>query len=755
MSKFLITILLMACQYAYGQKLMGLVVEKNTQGADEPLAGASVFWLGTTIGTTTGANGIFMIERVGNHQKLVVSYVGFKSDTVDVTNQTSVKIYLVSEQVLEEITVQGWRPASGLDQARNINTVIMSEKELFKAACCNLSESFETNPSVDVAFTDAITGTRQIQMLGLAGPNTLISIENMPGVRGLAASQGIQFIPGTWINSIQVTKGVGSVVNGYESIAGQINVELKKPEESEKFYLNGYVNQAARAELNLNYTVHTGPKWATTFLIHGSARPMEMDSNEDSFLDFPVGSQLNFINRWVYNNGKGLLGQIGIKLLGDNKLGGQTGFHPPHDKFTTNRYGFEINTKRYELWGKLGYQFPGKPYKSIGLQVSGTAHDHESYYGFTEHFANQNSFYANLIYQSIVSNTAHKFKAGLSFLYDDVEENLANPIVGVNYDGLPAPGMAFKRAEIVPGAFAEYNYDNQNKFSLIAGVRVDQHNLFGTFFTPRLHIRYNLTDLTTLRASAGKGIRVANILAENTGIMVSSRQFVFTGLQSAYGYGFKPDEAWNYGVNLSQDFTIDYRSGSLTVDYFFTDFQNQVVLDYDFSARQARFFGLTGRSFSHSMQVQVDYELIRRFDLRLAYRWLDVQTDYTEARLARPLISKHRAFINLAYETKSKWKFDYTVQWLGPQRIPDTSENPSEYQLSSYSTDYFLMNAQVTKDFNDRWSVYLGVENLNNFTLANPIVAADQPFSPYFDSSMVWGPIFGRMAYAGFRYRIK
>lgn len=748
-------VLAMVCQVVIAQKLMGLVVEKNDKGVDEPLAGANVFWAGTAIGTTTGANGIFVIERAEGHQQLVVSYVGYKSDTLTVTDQTSVKIYLVADNVLDEVTVKGWRPASGLDQARNINTVIMSEKELFKAACCNLSESFETNPSVDVAFTDAITGTRQIQMLGLAGPNTMISIENMPGFRGLASSQGIQFIPGTWINSIQVTKGVGSVVNGYESIAGQINVELKKPEESEKFYLNGYVNQSARSELNLNYTIHTGKKWATTFLLHGSARPLEMDSNDDSFLDFPKGSQLNFINRWVYNNNMGLLGQIGIKTLVDKKLGGQTGYRPGQDKFTTNRYGFEITTHRYELWGKLGYQFPGKPYKSMGLQVSGSLHNHNSYYGFTEHDAEQNSFYANLIYQSIISNTAHKVKAGISFLYDEVQDNLANPINLINYDGLITPGLAFSRTERVPGAFVEYNYDNLKKFSVIAGMRVDHHNLFGLFFTPRIHARYNLTELTTLRASAGKGMRVANILAENTGVMVSSRQFVFTGLQSSNAYGYKPDVAWNYGINLSQDFTIDYRSGTLTVDYFYTDFRNQAVLDYDFSARQARFFGLTGKSFSHSLQVQVDYELLRRFDLRMAYRWLDVQTDYTEARLARPLISNHRAFVNLAYETKNKWKFDYTVQWLGAQRIPDTSENPPPYQVATRSSGYFLMNAQVTKDFFDRWSAYVGMENLNNFTLSNPILAAGDPFSPYFDSSLVWGPIFGRMVYAGFRYRIK
>lgn len=745
---------LLSAYSVQAQQLLGLVVELNDRGVEEPIPGANVIWLGTSVATTTGDNGVFMINRMAGADKLVISFVGYRPDTVTITDQKNVKVTLVSNQVLEEVTIQGWRSSTRMDVTNPINTSVMTEKELFKAACCNLSESFETNPSVDVAFTDAITGTRQIQMLGLSGPNTLISIENMPGVRGLSASQGIQFIPGTWINSIQVTKGTGSVINGYESIAGQINVEMKKPQESEKLYLNGYVNQSARSELNFNYTVHTGEKWATTILLHGSTRPLEMDENDDSFLDFPTGSQVNVINRWVYNSGNGWLGQVGVKILSDDKQGGQLNFNPAEDKFTTNRYGFEINTKRYEWWGKLGYQFKDKPYQSVGLQLSALTHDHESYYGFNVHNANEKSAYANLIYQSIIGNTSHKFKTGVSFLYDDYNESLAVEN-GISLDGLAVDRVSFDRAEVVPGAFFEYSYDDLQKFSLIAGVRVDQHNLFGTIFTPRLHVKYDLTPTTSIRASAGKGTRVANIIAENTGVLASSRSFVFSNLTSSKGYGFRPDEAWNYGLSLSQDFTLDYRAGSVQVDYFFTDFKNQVVLDMDNTAREARFFGLTGKSYSHSLQFQVDYELIRRFDLRLAYRWLKVETDYTEGLLARPLIPQHRAFMNLAYETKSAWKFDYTIQWIGRQRLPDTSQNLSENQRGNWSDDYLLMNAQITKDLGTKWSVYLGVENLGDFKLKHPIVAASDPFGSQFDTSMVWGPIFGRMAYAGFRFRIK
>ena len=339
--------------------------------------------------------------------------------------------------------------------------------------------------------------------------------------------------------------------------------------------------------------------------------------------------------------------------------------------------------------------------------------------------------------------------------YDERLVSAVNLIRTIGPAGERSSGIAnFDRVESVPGAFSEYTYNHLDRVAVIAGIRIDHHNLFGMIVTPRVHTRFDMGETSTLRLSAGKGTRIANILTENTGVLASSRRLVFSNLQSEHVYGFKPDVAWNYGLNFSQDFNLDYRPGSITVDYFFTDFQNQTVLDLDQSTREANFYGLEGKSFSHSVQFQVDYQLMRRFDLRMAYRWLDVRTDYRRGLLMRPLIPGHRAFVNLAYETRNKWKFDYTVQWLGDQRIPDTSSNPPGYQLNAYASDYIMMNAQITKDFKKNLSFYLGVENLGNYQLNDPIVAADEPFSEYFDTSMVWGPIFGTMAYAGFRYKL-
>ncbi|MCX8489505.1 MAG: TonB-dependent receptor, partial [Cyclobacteriaceae bacterium] len=381
------------------------------------------------------------------------------------------------------------------------------------------------------------------------------------------------------------------------------------------------------------------------------------------------------------------------------------GYSTERDKFTTNRYGLEINTERLEVVGKLGYQFPTKPYKSFGLQVSALRHTHDSYFGFNVHNANEQSSYANLIYQSIISNTSHKFKTGLSFLYDRYIETLGtNSNINQN---------DFSRTEQVNGAFFEYSYDDLKKISVVAGLRADYHNLFGIYWTPRLHAKYNLTEATTLRASFGRGWRLANIIAENSAFLASSRSVVPSNRQTNNAYGFRPDDAWNYGLTLQQDFTLDYRPGSISVDYFFTDFANQVVMDWDKNAQQINFFGLNGKSFSHSIQVQVDYQLARRLDVRIAYRWLDVQTDYLDGRLQRPMVPRDRAFVNLAYKTKNNWSFDWTLNRIGVQRLPDMETNPIIHQLPSQSEPYYLMNAQVTKDFGDRWSVYVGGENLN------------------------------------------
>ncbi|HVX52291.1 MAG TPA: TonB-dependent receptor [Chitinophagaceae bacterium] len=721
--------------------IKGVVVSLDAKGKFVPMHGASVYWLGSKRGIETDSMGVFNIAENGLGSRLVISYTGFTSDTVAIEDNRLLKVILASGGQLKDVTVYSGKKSYYASALTPVRTQMIGEKELYKAACCNLSESFETNPSVDVSFNDAVTGSKQIQLLGLSGIYTQLTVENMPGPRGIATSNGLSFIPGSWIESIQLTKGTGSVANGYESIAGQINIEEKKAVPGDRLFLNAYVNDMGKTDLNVVTTQKINSKWSTALLMHDDfLNNKKIDNNNDGFRDLPSGNQFTIFNRWQYNSSNGLMGQIGIRVLTDNKTGGQVDFNPATDKFTTTHYGIGLATERYEAFAKLGYVFTAKKYKSIGLQVAAFSHNQNDYFGLTAYDAKQQNVYANLIYQSIIGNTNHKFRTGLSFLYDHYDETFS----AANYT----------RKELVPGAFFEYTWDASTKFNMVAGIRADHNSLFGYFVTPRLNARYQPHKNTTIRISAGRGERTANIFSENTGWFVSSRAVTITPNAKGGAYGLQPEIAWNEGISIDQKFRLFNREGSVTADFFRTDFVNQVVVDVDKSATQLNFYNLQGKSYSNSIQAEINYSILKNIDVRLAYRLYDVKATYHGELLQRPLVAKQRAFTSLHYETASKWKFDYTVQLVGQKRLPYSGDAPAAYQWQSYSPSYVVMDAQVSKTVK-QLELYAGVEDLNNYHQQQLIVDAANPFGHNFDASIVWGPVYGRMFYAGLRFRIK
>lgn len=651
-----------------------------------------------------------------------------------------------SQDTLKEIKVQSTQKSLQKSLKLTANTTLLSSKELLKAACCNLAESFETNPSIDVNFSDALTGTKQIKMLGLTSPYLMITEENIPSVRGASQAYGLSFTPGTWVESIQITKGAGSVVNGYESISGQINTELIKPIKDMPFFLNAYGSSDSRFELNTDFNRKISDKWATSLFLHGNTRVSKNDMNNDGFLDNPLAKQINILNRWQYTNAqKGLVSFINFRYMNDKKQTGELNFDSNRDKLTTNYWGSEINTERIDISTKIGYVFPDMPFQSIGFQNAFNSHNQESYFGLNQYNIKQQSYYSNLIFNSIIENTMHKFSTGLNFTYDKYEEfvNVAD----------------YSRADNSVGAFFEYTYDNSDNFSVILGGRVDNHNRLGTFFTPRLHVRYNPWEKGVLRFSAGRGKRSANIFAENQQLFASSRTF---GILNTNGkiYGLNPEIAWNYGFSFSQGFKLFNRSGDVGFDFYRTDFQNQVIVDLYQSPQQVLFYNLNGKSFANSLQVEFNYELLRYFHLRTAYKYYDIQTDFLSGSQERPLQAKHRFFGNLAYETRitdkgKQWKFDYTLNWLGKQRLPNTASNPTIDRLSEYSPSFSVMNMQVTRVFSSIFEVYFGGENIGNYKQQKAILGSDNPFGTSFDTSIIYAPIFGQMYYAGLRFKLK
>lgn len=692
-----------------------------------PLPGAIVMWEKSSIGTSTDTAGKFMLAWPDSFPAtLIVRSVGFKTKGLLFTgkNPTYIKVNLNSSDTLTAFTVIERRKASEFSSIDPHNVELIGEKGLRKAACCNLSESFETNPTVDASISDAVSGAKKIQLLGLDGVYSQILFENLPLIRGLSSSYGLAFVPGTWVKGILITKGTGSVVNGYESIAGQLNIDLLKPEEgADKYLVNLYANQQGRFEANFHVNRMLNAKWGTTLLTHASTQQMARDQNHDGFLDMPLFTQYNALSRWNWMGKKYAEGNFGFRFVYDDRQGGQTAFDKKTDYGTATHYGIGIRNRQAEFFNKTGFVFDS-PGRSLGTMFSARWHDEKMFFGLKNYDGKQASIYANVIWQDIIGNSNHMYKTGMSFVYDHYDETYNDEL--------------YHREEIVPGAFAEYTGHLGSRFTMVAGIRADLHNVAGLQVTPRLHLKYDLGEKTFLRLSGGSGFRTANIFPENSAVFASSKLLVIESK-------LLPEKAWNYGGSIQHGMHLFHREATLVVDFFRTDFINQVVVDREEDG-VLKFYNLDGVSFANSFQADLVLEPIERFDVRLAYKYYDVQTTYSGVLKEKPLTPKHRAFINLAYALPyDKWTFDFTTKWIGATRLPGNA--------GEYSKPYFLLSTNISRKF-PKFELYGGAENLLNFRQPQPIIAADQPFGPDFDASRIYAPTDGLTVYAGLRFKI-
>lgn len=738
----LITLLLMAfATGAFAQGFIeGTVYEQNEKGEKEPLPGVNVYWKIVNEGVVTDANGHYKIplhERIGC---LVFSCISYENDTIHhLVEPMHYDHVFNTVHMLNEVEIKAREKASYINPITPMAVQSITSESLKRAACCTLAGSFENNASVDVEYSDAVTGAKQIQLLGLSGIYTQMMTEIIPNFRGLASTFGLSYVPGTWMNGIQVSKGTSSVRNGYESITGQINVDYKEPlkDKSEKVFFNLYANSMLMTDFNFNGRVNVGKTDGIMLFGHVSHNHMKMDGNGDTFLDDPMTTQYNVFLRYNHPHVGRFGCKVGLKALKETRLGGQMDFDPNH-RFDAgyNLYGIGINTERYEAFAKGGYHFDRKD-TSLGTQHQVTYHKVDSYYGLTDYNANQLSYYGNLLFDSYLFNDHHTYSVGASYTYDKYDEHLND--------------STFQRIEHVPGAFAEYVFNDEHHWSVIAGFRADYNSYYQRMlYTPRLHVRFMTHDELTLRASAGKGYRSPNILAENSTMLASARQIVFVDTP-------KMEEAWNYGINLTKGIDIGWREIVINADFYRTDFVNQIVLDRDADAHQIRIYNLNGKSYSNSAQIEANCEIFKDFDLTLAFRYNDVKMTINDTLREKPFVNRYKGLVTMSY-APGTWQFDLTTQFNGDSRVPDLSGNATAVangQNIERSPFYVIMNAQITKKLGKYWEVYAGGENLTNYKQEYPIISADNPQSNDFDASMVWGPLSGIRAYLGVRFSVK
>ena len=740
MKKFILITFILSVSFVNAQEtLSGTILYKLNQD-DYPLEGASIYWLNTNKGTITNFSGDFTIEKTDETDLLVISYIGFLSDTLRVKSSPIIHFLKSDENnSLDEITVQKKRKTIQKSYLAAQNIMKVSSEELLKAACCNLSESFETNPTIDVNFSDALTGTKQIKMLGLESPYMMISEENIPMIRGASQAYGLTFIPGTWIESIQITKGAGSIVNGFESISGQINTELKKPFSDLPLFINLFGSQMGRLEANTHINKKVFDRISMGVYMHVNSNNERMDQNQDSFLDFPLSNQINVMNRWQYTNPEiGLVSFFTWRYMQDQKQMGVLDFDPLKHRGSNTFWGSEIKTNRLDLSFKAGYVFPDLPYQSFGFQTAFSTHDQDSYYGLRIYDIYHESIYNNLLFNSIIGNTMNKFKVGVNFSYDRYVERVDN----INYN----------RIDKSIGTFFEYTYNNNSDISFSGGLRFDNHNQIGSFITPRIHFRYNPLENFVLRISSGSGRKIANIFAENQRMFGTNR--IINLLQNGAGvYGLDPELAWNYGLSILRSFRFLGGDFELVADYYITNFKNQILIDWE-ESNKISFYNLEGKSSSKSLQLGLDFSYREFLTFSAAYKNYIIKSNYNSGYLSKPLQPRNIIFFNIGLESTinngSQWKWDLTINFIGDQRLVKTIRDPENLSSPKYN----LLNSQITRVFSSKFEIYLGGENIGNYKQLNPIISSENPFSPNFDSSQIYAPIFGRMIYSGLRLKL-
>lgn len=662
---------------------------------------------------------------------LLTNTLGLHAHDVDTTTTTN----------MEQVQVQ----AMALRRGKGIeNKELIGRGELIRAACCNLGESFVNNASVDVSYADAATGAEQIKLLGLSGTYVQMMTENIPNFRGASVPYALSFVPGTWMQSIQVSKGASSVKNGYESITGQINVEFLKPQSDKSFHANAYINQHLEHEVNLDgNTPLRNDRWSVGFLAHYNGYVDGDDHNEDGFQDEAMSRQLHLMNRWAYISSRYIM-QAQVKGLWEKRAGGQM-----PENMATPRYKIGTTTDRYEFNIKNAYIFNKEKNANLALILSGRLHDYSAFFGSERHSTydiKQRNLYASLMYEEDFTEK-HNLSVGLSLQGDWMnEEAWQYDWQGVSLQKRLALLSPYRKSyEVVPGAYAQYTFNPVEQLTLMAGIRVDHSNLWGAFFTPRFHLRYAPTEWMTMRASAGKGYRTVHPWAENNFLLASSRTLRIEGK-------LPQEEAWNCGTSLQFSIPIGGKKLEFNVDYYYTRFLQQVITNRDRSSHQVIFQALDGRSYSHSLQLEATYHPFRGLTATAAWRLNHVRATIDGSLRELPFTSRYKGLLSLSYKTPLElWQFDATCQLNGPGRLPDAdSQNP--LWENTYPA-FPQLTAQVTRFFR-HFEVYVGGENLTSFRQHQLVIDPTNLFGPNFDATMAWGPVDPWKIYVGMRVNI-
>ena len=691
---------------------------------------------------------IFLLAVLSSAVYSFAQVAGQNGQPVDTTD-----IYGERADSLDAAVFVSRQAGNFLSKGKDIRTEVISAAGLCKMACCNLAESFENSASVTVGYSDAVTGARQIRLLGLSGVYTQMLDETRPVMRGLSAPFGLSYVPGQWLESIQIAKGSSSVINGVECMTGQINMEHRKPTDEKPLFLNAAIMSDTKMDFNVASSLQMGYKWSTVILGHVSGNIEAHDMNNDGFLDEPQMLQFNLANRWLYQADNGTQIRFGVRAIQDTRNGGQI-------KAIQNRWSSDILNRSLNGYFKIGVPLNEDNSQNIALIADYNYQDMDSGFGIRTYDAGQHSAYANLLYQNVI-NDSHQFTLGLNGTFDRYDEKLVR-VVWMN--GFIA---GKEENEVTPlantGVFGEYTYHAGEKFTAIAGLRGDWFYKEGFKVSPRVTLKYMPVDEIVIRANGGRGLRYSTPLVDNIGVFSTGKEYV-----GAFDEHILED-AWTMGGNITYYMPFGASSNTyLSFDYFRTQFAQQMVVDYEYGMNEIHFYALDGkRSYTDNYQVDFSVDPVERFNITATFRYTDARIELAGKGLVeKPMTSRFKGVLNLQYATNlNKWIFDFTASLNGSCRVYNfmedlKDENGNLLYKNGRTPVYPLLYAQVTRRFKG-WDVYDGAENLTNFRQKNVILGSVKDengyvnaFQPSFDASCVWGPLMGIKAHVGFRFTL-
>ncbi len=762
MRALLIYIFISAVLDLFGQQTGSVSgVVKSNEGS---IPGATIKIIGTNQGAISDPNGKYEISGLSQSvYKLEVRSVGFKPQIIQI-DLTEITMQLVDivlqESVLDmnEVVITGTMQPTFVTQSPVKVQVMTSEhiNTYMPAAASGIVESIALVGGVQEVVSCGVCFTNSISINGLPGPYTAILMDGTPIYGNLASVYGLNGIPSMIIDRIEVIKGPNSTLYGSEAVAGVINIITKNPETQPKFSMD--IMGTSHMESFGNFATSAKLKKATGFIGLNYAYIYDFDDvNQDGFGDMANLDRISIFTKWDVIRDSGKPFSVSAKYYFEDRRNGV-------EEFITNRnyrklrghdeiYGESIYTHRTEVFGTYGFDIREK----LKLDYSFSSHFQNSYYGSDYYKANQQIFYANLIWEKNLAN--HSLLTGLTNRYQIYDDNTIATEVTIE-------GVKTNKSDdqYIPGLFIQDEWKLTSGFSILAGLRADHYQSHGTIWSPRLSTKNKIGQWTTFRSNFGTGFRIVNLFTEDHAFLSGQREVIINE-------ALLPERSYNGSLNLNHIFTLGASQGSIDVDAFYTYFTNKIIPNYD-DPNLIVYENTNGYAVTKGLSLSVSQEFEFPFSINLGFNFQNVTESETNDRgvfETRDIefAPKWTSVFTGNYQLK-KWALTiaYTSNITGPMTLPEVYDLDGNGDAISSarptkSPTFMIHNLQLNKKIKKNFSCYAGVQNIFNYTQRfSPLVGYNDPnanpgFSPSFDTSYTFAPIHGREFYVGLNFSIK